>query len=165
MCEKEEKIKKYKTIFGITMKEEKKEYHREKFSPENMYIYVDGSYRNKNKHQSAIIIYYNGIKEKYIVRHLTKSGKSTEAEMKAVIAAVLMAVKRGVGRVYIYTDSWECINKALFESKCYSNLDLEYFRCIEWAKEYCDLKIVKVKGHSKNIYHNEVDRLASGRRA
>jgi len=128
-------------------------------------VYTDGSYIPETKQCSYGYIFVDNdekIKYQYKMFAIDNTGlKSMYAEMKAIMYAVKTGSRMKV-LMKIYTDCKTIINilnskgKKKYSSK-YSSFIYEFIKFMEKYKN--NYLIEWVRGHSKNIYNNYIDKI------
>ncbi len=126
--------------------------------------YVDGSYNADTKEFSyGVVMFHNGLElhmsEKVDSIDLA-SMRNVAGEIKGAEAAMRYAVNHGCTELTIYHD-YEGISKwCLGLWKTNKEGTIAYKKYYDSIKDKIDIKFVKVKGHSNDIYNDLADQLA-----
>ncbi|MDY2734423.1 RNase H family protein [Intestinibacter sp.] len=127
-------------------------------------IYVDGSFsREKNKYSYGCVALAEG--------RIIKFGGTGDdkdyvelwniaGELFGSMEAIKWAVNNGYDRVTIYHDYIGLEKWASRKWRANKVGTKKYVEFIEEFKKYIDIKFVKVKAHSGNVYNEEADKLA-----
>lgn len=128
---------------------------------EKIKIYADGACRGnqfeENKGGYGVVLLYKEHKKE--LKDAFKNVTNNQMEILSVIEG-LKALKQYDIPVEIYSDSQYVVNTVNLNWKKNANQDLweELYNYIGKVK---DIKFIKVKGHSDNIYNNRADQLAN----
>ena len=124
-------------------------------------IYADGACRGnqfaKNIGGYGVVLLYGEHKKE--LKDAFKNVTNNQMEILSVIEG-LKALKQYDIPVEVYSDSQYVVNTVNLNWKKNANQDLweELYNYIGKVK---DIKFIKVKGHSDNIYNNRADQLAN----
>lgn len=128
---------------------------------EKIKIYADGACRGNQFAENiggygVVLLYGEHRKE---LKDAFKNVTNNQMEILSVIEG-LKALKQYDIPVEIYSDSQYVVNTVNLNWKKNANQDLweELYNYIGKVK---DIKFIKVKGHSDNIYNNRADQLAN----
>lgn len=132
---------------------------------DNPYVYIDGSYNDKDGTYGYGGFLIDSEGKKYILQGCSKNAemssmRNVAGEIAGAVAGATLAVKLGIKKINIFYDyqgieswvtgAWKCRNKNTQE---YRNKMLELMKSVE-------ITFVKVKGHSGVEGNEEADRLA-----
>lgn len=128
---------------------------------EKIKIYADGACRGNQFAENiggyGVVLLYGEHKKE--LKDAFKNVTNNQMEILSVIEG-LKALKTFDLPIEIYSDSQYVVNTVNLNWKKNANQDLweELYNYIGKAK---DIKFIKVKGHSDNIYNNRADQLAN----
>lgn len=128
---------------------------------ETIKIYADGACRGNQFAENiggyGVVLLYGEHKKE--LKDAFKNVTNNQMEILSVIEG-LKALKQYDIPVEIYSDSQYVVNTINLNWNKKANQDLwaELYNYIEKVK---DIKFIKVKGHSDNIYNNRADQLAN----
>lgn len=128
---------------------------------EKIKIYADGACRGNQFAENiggyGVVLLYGEYKKE--LKDAFKNVTNNQMEILSVIEG-LKALKQYDIPVEIYSDSQYVVNTVNLNWKKNANQDLweELYNYIGKVK---DIKFIKVKGHSDNIYNNRADQLAN----
>lgn len=124
-------------------------------------IYADGACRGNQFAENiggyGVVLLYGEYKKE--LKDAFKNVTNNQMELLSVIEG-LKALKQYDIPVEVYSDSQYVVNTVNLNWKKNANQDLweELYNYIGKVK---DIKFIKVKGHSDNIYNNRADQLAN----
>lgn len=128
---------------------------------EKIKIYADGACRGNQFAENiggyGVVLLYGEYKKE--LKDAFKNVTNNQMEILSVIKG-LKALKQYDIPVEVYSDSQYVVNTINLNWKKNANQDLweELYNYIGKVK---DIKFIKVKGHSDNIYNNRADQLAN----
>jgi ribonuclease HI len=127
--------------------------------------YVDGSYNAATKEYSCgVVILHNGT----IIKEISQKGPKDEAASMRNVAGEILGAKiaiqycldNNIKEIDIYHDYAGIAHWANNEWKTNNEWTMNYRHFVFMARKKCNIKFVKVKGHSGDQYNEMVDRLA-----
>lgn len=128
---------------------------------EKIKIYADGACRGNQFAENiggygVVLLYGEHRKE---LKDAFKNVTNNQMEILSVIEG-LKALKQYDIPVEIYSDSQYVVNTVNLNWKKNANQDL-WEQLYNYIGKVKDIKFIKVKGHSDNIYNNRADQLAN----
>ena len=124
-------------------------------------IYADGACRGNQFKENiggyGIIMIYGNYKKEF--KNAFKNVTNNQMELLSVITALKMLKQYDIP-IEVYSDSQYVVNTINLNWKKNANKDLweELYNILGKIK---DIKFIKPKGHSDNIYNNRADQLAN----
>lgn len=143
----------------INEKEEKKKESAEK---DELLVYVDGSYRNKDKSHSYGVYMYNDEEEYTYSKRFFKNSemRNVSGEIKGAMRAMEEAVKLGKKKIYLHYDYEGIRSWALGFWKTNKEGTINYRKFYDSIKDKLEVKFIKVEAHTGVEYNELVDKLA-----
>ena len=143
----------------INEKEEKKKESAEK---DELLVYVDGSYRNKDKSHSYGVYMYNDEEEYTYSKRFFKDSemRNVSGEIKGAMRAMEEAVKLGKKKIYLHYDYEGIRSWALGFWKTNKEGTINYKKFYDSIKDKLEVKFIKVEAHTGVEYNELVDKLA-----
>lgn len=143
----------------INEKEEKKKESAEK---DELLVYVDGSYRNKDKSHSYGVYMYNDEEEYTYSKRFFKDSemRNVSGEIKGAMRAMEEAAKLGKKKIYLHYDYEGIRSWALGFWKTNKEGTINYKKFYDSIKDKLEVKFIKVEAHTGVEYNELVDKLA-----
>lgn len=143
----------------INEKEEKKKESAEK---DELLVYVDGSYRNKDKSHSYGVYMFNDEEEYTYSKRFFKNSemRNVSGEIKGAMRAMEEAVKLGKKKIYLHYDYEGIRSWALGFWKTNKEGTINYKKFYDSIKDKLEVKFIKVEAHTGVEYNELVDKLA-----
>lgn len=140
------------------IEEEKKE----SAEKDELVVYVDGSYRNKDKSHSYGVYMFNDEEEYTYSKRFFKDSemRNVSGEIKGAMRAMEEAVKLGKKKVYLHYDYEGIRSWALGFWKTNKEGTIYYKNFYDSIKDKLEVKFIKVEAHSGVKYNELVDQLA-----
>ena len=156
-------FKKFSTLedaeaFINEIEEEKKE----SAEKDELVVYVDGSYRNKDKSHSYGVYMFNDEEEYTYSKRFFKDSvmRNVSGEIKGAMRAMEEAVKLGKKKIYLHYDYEGIRSWALGFWKTNKEGTIYYKNFYDSIKNKLEVKFIKVEAHSGVKYNELVDQLA-----
>ncbi len=156
-------FKKFSTLedaeaFINEVEEEKKE----SAEKDELVVYVDGSYRNKDKSHSYGVYMFNDEEEYTYSKRFFKDSemRNVSGEIKGAMRAMEEAVKLGKKKIYLHYDYEGIRSWALGFWKTNKEGTIYYKNFYDSIKDKLEVKFIKVEAHSGVKYNELVDQLA-----
>ena len=156
-------FKKFSTLedaeaFINEVEEEKKE----SAEKDELVVYVDGSYRNKDKSHSYGVYMFNDEEEYTYSKRFFKDSdmRNVSGEIKGAMRAMEEAVKLGKKKIYLHYDYEGIRSWALGFWKTNKEGTIYYKNFYDSIKDKLEVKFIKVEAHSGVKYNELVDKLA-----
>lgn len=139
--------------------EEEKKVSAEK---DELVVYVDGSYRNKDKSHSYGVYMFNDEEEYTYSKRFFKDSemRNVSGEIKGAMRAMEEAVKLGKKKIYLHYDYEGIRSWALGFWKTNKEGTIYYKNFYDSIKDKLEVKFIKVEAHSGVKYNELVDKLA-----
>ena len=143
----------------INEKEEKKKESAEK---DELLVYVDGSYRNKDKSHSYGVYMFNDEEEYTYSKRFFKDSemRNVSGEIKGAMRAMEEAAKLGKKKIYLHYDYEGIRSWALGFWKTNKEGTINYKKFYDSIKDKLEVKFIKVEAHTGVEYNELVDKLA-----
>ena len=143
----------------INEKEEKKKESAEK---DELVVYVDGSYRNKDKSHSYGVYMFNDEEEYTYSKRFFKDSemRNVSGEIKGAMRAMEEAAKLGKKKIYLHYDYEGIRSWALGFWKTNKEGTINYKKFYDSIKDKLEVKFIKVEAHTGVEYNELVDKLA-----
>lgn len=140
------------------VEEEKKEFAEK----DELVVYVDGSYRNKDKSHSYGVYMFNDEEEYTYSKRFFKDSemRNVSGEIKGAMRAMEEAVKLGKKKIYLHYDYEGIRSWALGFWKTNKEGTIYYKNFYDSIKDKLEVKFIKVEAHSGVKYNELVDQLA-----
>ena len=140
------------------IEEEKKE----SAEKDELVVYVDGSYRNKDKSHSYGVYMFNDEEEYTYSKRFFKDSemRNVSGEIKGAMRAMEEAVKLGKKKIYLHYDYEGIRSWALGFWKTNKEGTIYYKNFYDSIKNKLEVKFIKVEAHSGVKYNELVDKLA-----
>ena len=140
------------------IEEEKKE----SAEKNELVVYVDGSYRNKDKSHSYGVYMFNDEEEYTYSKRFFKDSdmRNVSGEIKGAMRAMEEAVKLGKKKIYLHYDYEGIRSWALGFWKTNKEGTIYYKNFYDSIKDKLEVKFIKVEAHSGVKYNELVDKLA-----
>ena len=140
------------------IEEEKKE----SAEKDELVVYVDGSYRNKDKSHSYGVYMFNDEEEYTYSKRFFKDSdmRNVSGEIKGAMRAMEEAVKLGKKKIYLHYDYEGIRSWALGFWKTNKEGTIYYKNFYDSIKDKLEVKFIKVEAHSGVKYNELVDQLA-----
>ena len=140
------------------IEEEKKE----SAEKDELVVYVDGSYRNKDKSHSYGVYMFNDEEEYTYSKRFFKDSdmRNVAGEIKGAMRAMEEAVKLGKKKIYLHYDYEGIRSWALGFWKTNKEGTIYYKNFYDSIKDKLEVKFIKVEAHSGVKYNELVDQLA-----
>lgn len=140
------------------IEEEKKE----SAEKDELVVYVDGSYRNKDKSHSYGVYMFNNEEEYTYSKRFFKDSemRNVSGEIKGAMRAMEEAVKLGKKKIYLHYDYEGIRSWALGFWKTNKEGTIYYKNFYDSIKDKLEVKFIKVEAHSGVKYNELVDKLA-----
>ncbi|MDM0660023.1 reverse transcriptase-like protein [Clostridium perfringens] len=132
----------------------------------NIIAYVDGSFDKEKKLCGSGIVFLNNINDDKPITTINFPSEdeynmwNIQGECEACIRAIEIAILENYSEVQIYHDYQGISSWAKREWKTKNDYTKEYVRRFDELSKKINVKFVKVKGHSKDKWNDEADRLA-----
>ncbi|EGT3619936.1 reverse transcriptase-like protein [Clostridium perfringens] len=132
----------------------------------NIIAYVDGSFDKEKKLCGSGIVFLNNINDDKPITTINFPSEdeynmwNIQGECEACIRAIEIAILENYSEVQIYHDYQGIRSWAKREWKTKNDYTKEYVRRFDELSKKINVKFVKVKGHSKDKWNDEADRLA-----
>lgn len=129
-----------------------------------IFAYVDGSFNpTTNTYGYGVCLYVYGTEYEF-----TDSGNSAEmvsmrnvaGEVLGAMCAIRNAIKIGITDLTIYYDYMGIEKWATGEWKRNKSGTIRYYEYVQSVKDKVNIKFVKVKAHSGNVFNDKADELA-----
>lgn len=140
------------------IEEEKKE----SAEKDELVVYVDGSYRNKDKSHSYGVYMFNDEEEYTYSKRFFKDSemRNVSGEIKGAMRAMEEAVKLGKKKIYLHYDYEGIRSWALGFWKTNKEGTIYYKNFYDSIMDKLEVKFIKVEAHSGVKYNELVDKLA-----
>lgn len=128
--------------------------------------YVDGSFDKDRKLCGSGAVFLNNIDDEEPITTINFSSEdkynmwNIQGECEACIKAIEVAIDKGCNEIHIYHDYQGISSWAKREWKAKNEYTKEYVRRFDELSKKIKIEFVKVKGHSKDKWNDEADRLA-----
>lgn len=132
----------------------------------NIIAYVDGSFDKEKKLCGSGIVFLNNINDNKPITTINFPSEdkynmwNIQGECEACIRAIEIAVLENYDEIHIYHDYQGISSWVKREWKAKNEYTKGYVRRFEELSKKINVKFVKVKGHSKDKWNDEADRLA-----
>lgn len=142
-----------------------KELNKDKLN-KTIIAYVDGSFDKEKKLCGSGIVFLNNINDDKPITTINFPSEdeynmwNIQGECEACIRAIEIAILENYSEVQIYHDYQGISSWAKREWKTKNDYTKEYVRRFDELSKKINVKFVKVKGHSKDKWNDEADRLA-----
>ncbi|MDC4245635.1 RNase H family protein [Clostridium perfringens] len=128
--------------------------------------YVDGSFDKEKKLCGSGVVFLNNINDEKPITTINFPSedeynmRNIQGECEACIRAIEIAVLEGYSEIHIYHDYQGISSWAKKEWKAKNDYTKGYVKRFDELSKKINVKFVKVKGHSKDKWNDEADRLA-----
>ena len=141
---------------------EVEEEKKESAEKDELVVYVDGSYRNKDKSHSYGVYMFNDEEEYTYSKRFFKDSdmRNVSGEIKGAMRAMEEAVKLGKKKIYLHYDYEGIRSWALGFWKTNKEGTIYYKNFYDSIKDKLEVKFIKVEAHSGVKYNELVDQLA-----
>lgn len=141
---------------------EVEEEKKESAEKDELVVYVDGSYRNKDKSHSYGVYMFNDKEEYTYSKRFFKDSemRNVSGEIKGAMRAMEEAVKLGKKKIYLHYDYEGIRSWALGFWKTNKEGTIYYKNFYDSIKDKLEVKFIKVEAHSGVKYNELVDQLA-----
>ena len=141
---------------------EVEEEKKESAEKDELVVYVDGSYRNKDKSHSYGVYMFNNDEEYTYSKRFFKDSdmRNVSGEIKGAMRAMEEAVKLGKKKIYLHYDYEGIRSWALGFWKTNKEGTIYYKNFYDSIKDKLEVKFIKVEAHSGVKYNELVDQLA-----
>ena len=141
---------------------EVEEEKKESAEKDELVVYVDGSYRNKDKSHSYGVYMFNDEEEYTYSKRFFKDSemRNVPGEIKGAMRAMEEAVKLGKKKIYLHYDYEGIRSWALGFWKTNKEGTIYYKNFYDSIKDKLEVKFIKVEAHSGVKYNELVDQLA-----
>ena len=141
---------------------EVEEEKKESAEKDELVVYVDGSYRNKDKSHSYGVYMFNDEEEYTYSKRFFKDSemRNVSGEIKGAMRAMEEAVKLGKKKIYLHYDYEGIRSWALGFWKTNKEGTIYYKNFYDSIKDKLEVKFIKVEAHSGVKYNELVDKLA-----
>lgn len=141
---------------------EVEEEKKESAGKDELVVYVDGSYRNKDKSHSYGVYMFNDEEEYTYSKRFFKDSemRNVSGEIKGAMRAMEEAVKLGKKKIYLHYDYEGIRSWALGFWKTNKEGTIYYKNFYDSIKDKLEVKFIKVEAHSGVKYNELVDQLA-----
>lgn len=141
---------------------EVEEEKKESAEKDELIVYVDGSYRNKDKSHSYGVYMFNDEEEYTYSKRFFKDSemRNVSGEIKGAMRAMEEAVKLGKKKIYLHYDYEGIRSWALGFWKTNKEGTIYYKNFYDSIKDKLEVKFIKVEAHSGVKYNELVDQLA-----
>lgn len=141
---------------------EKEEQKKESAGKDELVVYVDGSYRNKDKSHSYGVYMYNDEEEYTYSKRFFKDSemRNVSGEIKGAMRAMEEAAKLGKKKIYLHYDYEGIRSWALGFWKTNKEGTIDYKKFYDSIKDKLEVKFIKVEAHTGVEYNELVDKLA-----
>ena len=141
---------------------EVEEEKKESAGKDELVVYVDGSYRNKDKSHSYGVYMFNDEEEYTYSKRLFKDSemRNVSGEIKGAMRAMEEAVKLGKKKIYLHYDYEGIRSWALGFWKTNKEGTIYYKNFYDSIKDKLEVKFIKVEAHSGVKYNELVDKHA-----
>lgn len=141
---------------------EVEEEKKESAEKDELVVYVDGSYRNKDKSHSYGVYMFNDEEEYTYSKRFFKDSemRNVSGEIKGAMRAMEEAVKLGKKKIYLHYDYEGIRSWALGFWKTNKEGTIYYKNFYDSIKNKLEVKFIKVEAHSGVKYNELVDKLA-----
>lgn len=141
---------------------EVEEEKKESAEKDELVVYVDGSYRNKDKSHSYGVYMFNDEEEYTYSKRFFKDSemRNVSGEIKGAMRAMEEAVKLGKKKIYLHYDYEGIRSWALGFWKTNKEGTIYYKNFYDSIKNKLEVKFIKVEAHSGLKYNELVDKLA-----
>lgn len=135
---------------------------KESAEKDELVVYVDGSYRNKDKSHSYGVYMFNDEEEYTYSKRFFKDSemRNVSGEIKGAMRAMEEAVKLGKKKIYLHYDYEGIRSWALGFWKTNKEGTIYYKNFYDSIKDKLEVKFIKVEAHSGVKYNELVDQLA-----
>lgn len=135
---------------------------KESAEKDELVVYVDGSYRNKDKSHSYGVYMFNDEEEYTYSKRFFKDSemRNVSGEIKGAMRAMEEAVKLGKKKIYLHYDYEGIRSWALGFWKTNKEGTIYYKSFYDSIKDKLEVKFIKVEAHSGVKYNELVDKLA-----
>lgn len=141
---------------------EVEEEKKESAEKDELVVYVDGSYMNKDKSHSYGVYMFNDEEEYTYSKRFFKDSemRNVSGEIKGAMRAMEEAVKLGKKKIYLHYDYEGIRSWALGFWKTNKEGTIYYKNFYDSIKDKLEVKFIKVEAHSGVKYNELVDQLA-----
>lgn len=141
---------------------EVEEEKKESAEKDELVVYVDGSYRNKDKSHSYGVYMFNDEEEYTYSKRFFKDSemRNVSGEIKGAMRAMEEAVKLGKKKIYLHYDYEGIRSWALGFWKTNKEGTIYYKNFYDSIKDKLEVKFIKVEAHTGVKYNELVDQLA-----
>lgn len=142
-----------------------KELNKDKLN-KTIIAYVDGSFDKEKKLCGSGIVFLNNINDEKPITTINFPSEdeynmwNIQGECEACIRAIEIAILENYSEVHIYHDYQGISSWAKKEWKAKNDYTKGYVKRFDELSKKINIEFVKVKGHSKDRWNDEADRLA-----
>lgn len=128
--------------------------------------YVDGSFDKNKKLCGSGVVFLKSLNDEMPIDSMSFSSVdkynmwNIQGECESCIAAIKQAINQGCEEIHIYHDYQGISSWALREWKAKNDYTKGYVKRFDELNKKIKIKFFKVKGHSKDKWNDEADRLA-----
>lgn len=140
--------------------------HKENEINKTIIAYVDGSFDKDKKLCGSGALFLNNInddKPRITIDFVTEDKYNMwniQGEYEACIKAIEIAIDKGCSEIQIYHDYQGISSWAERKWKVKNDYTKEYVRRFDELSKKIKVRFIKVKGHSKDKWNDEADKLA-----
>lgn len=140
--------------------------HKENEINKTIIAYVDGSFDKDKKLCGSGVVFLNSINDNKPITTINFPSEdkynmwNIQGECEACIRAIEIAILENYDEIHIYYDYQGISSWAERTWKAKNEYTQEYVRRFDELSKKIKVKFVKVKGHSKDKWNDEADRLA-----
>lgn len=141
---------------------EREEEKKESAAKDELIVYVDGSFRNKDKSHSYGVYMFNDEEEYTYSKRFFKDSemRNVSGEIKGAMRAMEEAAKLGKRKIYLHYDYEGIRSWALGFWKTNKEGTINYKKFYDSIKCKLEVKFIKVEAHTGVKYNELVDKLA-----
>ena len=141
---------------------EREEEKKESAAKDELIVYVDGSFRNKDKSHSYGVYMFNDEEEYTYSKRFFKDSemRNVSGEIKGAMRAMEEATKLGKRKIYLHYDYEGIRSWALGFWKTNKEGTINYKKFYDSIKDKLEVKFIKVEAHTGVKYNELVDKLA-----
>ena len=141
---------------------EREEEKKESAAKDELIVYVDGSFRNKDKSHSYGVYMFNDEEEYTYSKRFFKDSemRNVSGEIKGAMRAMEEAAKLGKRKIYLHYDYEGIRSWALGFWKTNKEGTINYKKFYDSIKDKLEVKFIKVEAHTGVKYNELVDKLA-----
>ena len=141
---------------------EREEEKKESAAKDELIVYVDGSFRNKDKSHSYGVYMFNAEEEYTYSKRFFKDSemRNVSGEIKGAMRAMEEAAKLGKRKIYLHYDYEGIRSWALGFWKTNKEGTINYKKFYDSIKDKLEVKFIKVEAHTGVKYNELVDKLA-----